>query len=125
MDIAFLEDGGVEFIITRAGIDTRFVISKPFKYGVDKWRFIRNGGIGDVRYEGCKMSSTPFGITIIFYESEKPGTYQWVRLVDGMFEMGIELERGNNQRYGKSCIRIPLLEAQDAIDKMIENFENV
>jgi len=125
MDVDFLEDGSVEFIVTKDGLSMRFMIARPFKYGIDKWRFIRNGGIGDIRYDGCKMSSTTSNMTLIFYEGEKPGTYQWVRFLDGMLELGIELERGSKTRYALSSISIPIEEARSAIDKMIEWFEKV
>ena len=103
----------------------RFRIARPFKYGIEKWRFIRNGGIGDIRYDGCKMTCTPANMTLIFYEGEKPGTYQWVRFLDGMLELGIELERSDKTRYAKSSIQIPLLECYNAIDKLIDHYEKV
>jgi hypothetical protein len=125
MDIVFLEDGGVEFVVAKEGVSGRFRISRPFTYGIDKWRFIRNGGLGELRYEGCKMSSTPSNMTLIFYEGKKSNTHQWVRLSDGILELGIELERGCKTQNAKSIIQLPLLECYNAIDKLIDHYENV
>lgn len=125
MDITFQKDGSIEFWVANAGISMQFRIAQPFKYGIDKWQFIRNGGIGEIRYEGCKMSSTPSNITLIFYESDKPGSYQWVRLSNGILELGIELERGDKKRYAKSSIQISLSESFNAIDKLIDHYEKV
>jgi hypothetical protein len=124
MDVDFLEDGSAIFTVARNGIFMRFQIAQPFKYGVDKWRFIRNSGVGDIRYDGYKMSNTHSNMTLLFYEGMS-GTYQWVRFADGILELGIELERGSKTRYSKSSISIPLEEALQAIDKMIEWFEKV
>jgi hypothetical protein len=126
MEIDFLETGSCKFTITKNGLVMQFEIAKPFKYGIDDWRRIKNGGIDNNRYEGCKMSSTPSNITLIFYENEKQtGTYQWIRLADGILELGIELERGCATRYSKSIIQIPIQECYTAIDKLIEHYETV
>jgi len=125
MDITFQKDGSIEFWVANAGISMQFRIAHPFKYGIDKWQFIRNGGIGEIHYEGCKMSSTPSNMTLIFYESDKPGSYQWVRLSNGILELGIELERGDKTRYAKSSIQISLSESFNAIDKLIDYYEKV
>jgi hypothetical protein len=125
MDVTFLEDGSVEFIVSKDRVSMLFRIAQPFKYGIDKWRLIRNGGTGEIRYEGCKMPSTPSNMTLIFYESVKPSRYQWVRLFDGILELGIELERGDKKRYSKSSIQIPLPESFNAIDKLIDHYEKV
>lgn len=126
MDIVFQEDGCVEFIVTNDTVSMQFRIAQPFKYGIDKWKIIRNGGTGEIHsYEGCKMSSTPSNITLIFYEGGMPGTYQFVRLLDGMLELGIELERGEKTRYAKFNIQIPLSESFNAIDKLIDYYEQV
>jgi hypothetical protein len=125
MDVTFLEDGSAEFILSKDGVSMLFRIAQPFKYGIDKWRFIRNGGTGEIRYEGCKMSGTPSNMTLIFYEGVKPGTYQWISLSAGILELGIELERGDKTRYAKSSIKIPLSESFNAIDKLIDHYEKV
>jgi len=126
MDVVFLEDDCVVFIISKDGLSMRFRITQPFKYGIDKWQFIRNGGIDVNRYEGCKMSKTPSNMTLIFCEGDdKSGTYQWVRLSNGILELGIELKRGNKTRNAKSSIEIPLIECCKAIDKLIDHYEKV
>ena len=125
MDITFQKDGSIEFIVSKDGVSMQFRIAQPFKYGIDKWQFIRNGGIGEIRYEGCKMSSTPSNMTLIFYESGKPATYQWISLSDVILELGIELERGDKTCYAKSSIQIPLSESFNAIDKLIAHYEKV
>ena len=125
MDVAFLEDGGIEFIISRDGITMRFRIANPFKYGIDSWRFIRNGGMSSTRYDGCKMSSTPANMSLIFYEDSQIGTYQIVRLKEGFLELSIELELSNKSRFAKSSIRVPLVDCYNCIDKLIEQFESV
>lgn len=73
MDVAFLEDGSIEFNISSNGVSMLFRIAHPFKYGIDKWQFIRNGGIGENHYEGCKMSRIHSNITLIFYDSNVSG----------------------------------------------------
>jgi hypothetical protein len=125
MDVAFLEGGSVEFIVSKYGLSMRFRIARPFKYGIEKWQFIRNGGIDENRYAGCKMSSTPSNMTLIFYEGEKPGTHQWIRLANDILELGIEIERGDKTHFTTSSIQIPLLECCNAIDKIIDHYERV
>ena len=125
MDVVFPDGGGIEFIITSGSITQRFRIAEPMKYGLDKWRHIRNRGISTTRYDGCKMaSSTPSNITMVFYEGGSGnGTYQVVRLIDGMLELSIELEKGDKKHYAMSCWQIPIEDARVAIDKLLERFE--
>jgi hypothetical protein len=123
MDVRFSDDGAVEFIVAKEGISMHFIISQPFKFGIDKWQFIRNGGIGNIRYEGCKMSCTPSNITLIFYEGTNSGTYQWISLSNEILELGIEIEHGSKTKFSKSSIQIPILECYTAIDKLIDYYE--
>ena len=121
VDVMFLEDKKLDFLIKQNDTMMIFHIACPLKYGIDIWKNVRNSKTGGIRYEGCKMSERQcYNITILF--NEEKGICQYIRAEEGILEFGMEQERGNKTRYCKMSVKVPIENCYNALDKIIEHW---
>ncbi len=122
VDVVFLEDGTLNFIIKQNSLEMIYHISCPMKYGISIWQQIRDSKHGGLHYDGSKMADrTEYNITVLF--NEKLGTSQHIRSNAGILEFAIEIDRGNKICYSLMSVKVPIETCYDSIDKIIAKYK--
>ena len=111
VDVAFLEDGALQFIIKQGSLEMIYHISCPMKYGISIWQQLRNNS----------TEHSGYNLTVLF--NEKLGTSQHIRSNARMIEFAIEMDRGDKTRYSLMSVKVPIEICYDSLDKIIEKYK--
>jgi hypothetical protein len=124
IDVVFHDSGKLAFIIKQGILEMNFIIACPKKYGIEKWKDLRDSKTGGIRYDGCKMNNRKgYNITVLY--SEDNGNYQYIRCNEGIIEFAIEQNRDNREKSCLMFVKIPMEICYEAFDKIIEKYSDL